>query len=47
LAHNLIQKLAELRTVVAVTHRTELLTLADEHIHLVVRPVPHLAGVHS
>jgi ABC-type transport system involved in cytochrome bd biosynthesis fused ATPase/permease subunit len=34
LTHQLIQKLAELRTVVAVTHRPELLTLADEHIHL-------------
>jgi thiol reductant ABC exporter CydD subunit len=40
LAHELIQKLAELRTVVAVTHRPELLTLADEHIHLVLRPAP-------
>ena len=34
LTHQLIQKLAELRTVVAVTHRPELLSLADEHIHL-------------
>jgi thiol reductant ABC exporter CydD subunit len=34
LAHQLIQRLAELRTVVAVTHRPELLVLADEHIHL-------------
>jgi ATP-binding cassette, subfamily C, bacterial CydD len=34
LAHQLIQKLAELRTVVAVTHRPELLHLADKHIHL-------------
>ena len=34
LAHGLIQRLAELRTVVAVTHRPELLALADEHIHL-------------
>ena len=43
LAHQLIQKLAELRTVVAVTHRPELLALADEHIHLVPRPAPNLA----
>ncbi|HEY5247866.1 MAG TPA: thiol reductant ABC exporter subunit CydD [Dermatophilaceae bacterium] len=42
LAHELIRKLAELRTVVAVTHRPELLTLADEHIHLVPRPTPTL-----
>jgi ATP-binding cassette subfamily C protein CydD len=34
LTHQLIQKLAEVRTVVAVTHRPELLNLADEHIHL-------------
>jgi ATP-binding cassette, subfamily C, bacterial CydD len=34
LTHQLIRKLAELRTVVAVTHRPELLALADEHIHL-------------
>jgi ATP-binding cassette subfamily C protein CydD len=45
LTHRLIQKLAELRTVVAVSHRPELLTLADEHIHLVPRPAPHLAVV--
>jgi len=47
LAHHLIQKLAELRTVVAVTHRPELLTLADEHIQLVPRLVPNLAVVLS
>ena len=47
LAHQLIQKLAELRTVVAVTHRPELLTLADEHIHLAPHPAPHLAAVLS
>jgi ABC-type transport system involved in cytochrome bd biosynthesis fused ATPase/permease subunit len=45
LAHQLIQKLAELRTVVAVSHRPELLTLADEHIHLVPRPAHNLAAV--
>ena len=46
LAHQLIQKLAELRTVVAVTHRPELLALADQHIHLGERlsdPAPELA----
>jgi ABC-type transport system involved in cytochrome bd biosynthesis fused ATPase/permease subunit len=43
LAHRLIQKLAELRTVVVVTHRPELLSLADEHIHLTPRPTPKLA----
>jgi thiol reductant ABC exporter CydD subunit len=47
LAHQLIQKLAELRTVVAVSHRPELLTLADEHIHLAPHPAPHLAAVLS
>jgi ATP-binding cassette, subfamily C, bacterial CydD len=40
LAHQLIRKLAELRTVVAVTHRPELLTFADEHIHLAPPPGP-------
>ena len=45
LAHRLIRELAELRTVVAVTHRPELLTLADAHIHLVPRPAPNLAVV--
>jgi thiol reductant ABC exporter CydD subunit len=47
LAHQVIQTLAELRTVVVVTHRPELLTLADEHIHLVPRPTAHLAVVPS
>jgi len=46
-AHRLIQKLAELRTVVAVTHRPELLTLADEHIHLTPHAAPNLAPVLS
>jgi thiol reductant ABC exporter CydD subunit len=45
LAHRLIQKLAELRTVVAVTHRSELLSLADEHIHLVTHPEARLASL--
>jgi ATP-binding cassette, subfamily C, bacterial CydD len=47
LAHQLIQQLAELRTVVAVTHRPELLALADQHIHLGERlsdPAPNLAA---
>jgi ATP-binding cassette subfamily C protein CydD len=47
LAHQLILKLAELRTVVAVTHRPELLGLAHEHVHLVTRPAPNLAAVLS
>jgi len=46
-AHRLIKKLAELRTVVAVTHRSELLALADEHIHLVSRPAAALAVVEA
>jgi ABC-type transport system involved in cytochrome bd biosynthesis fused ATPase/permease subunit len=47
LTHELIQKLAQLRTVVAITHRAELLALADEHIHLVPRPAAHLDVVLS
>ncbi len=47
LAHHLIQELAGLRTVVAVTHRPELLTLADQHLRLTVRPAPDLAEVPS
>jgi ATP-binding cassette subfamily C protein CydD len=47
LAHQLIQKLAELRTVLAVTHRPELLAVADEHIQLVPRPAHNLAMVPS
>ncbi len=43
LAHHLIQRLAALRTVVAVTHRPELLTLADQHIQLAPRPATNLA----
>jgi len=45
LAHALIRQLAQRRTVVAVTHRPELLSLADEHIHLAGRPAPDLAAV--
>ena len=47
LAHHLIQGLAERRTVVAVTHRPELLTLADQHIRLVVSSSPSLTEVPS
>jgi hypothetical protein len=32
---------------VVVTHRPELLTLADQHIHLVPQRAPHLAVVPS
>ncbi len=45
LAHHLIQQLAELRAVVTVTHRPELLALADQHIHLPLRPIANLAEV--
>jgi len=48
LAHHLIQKLAEDRTVVVVTHRAELLALADSHIELAPRrpdPASNLAAV--
>ncbi len=38
LAHHLIQRLAIARTVVVVTHRPELLTVADQHIQLAARP---------
>jgi thiol reductant ABC exporter CydD subunit len=50
LAHRLIERLAELRTVVAVTHRPELLALANEHIHLPQHqsgPAPDLSQVRS
>jgi ABC-type transport system involved in cytochrome bd biosynthesis fused ATPase/permease subunit len=47
LTHQLIQNLAKLRTVVVVTHRPELLTLADEHIHLLPRATPSLAAALS
>src|SRR5665811_1951903 len=47
LAHHLIQRLAALRTVVAVTHRPELLALADQHVQLVLRPAKTLAEVSS
>jgi len=47
LAHRLIQRLAEDRTVVVVTHRAELLALADSHLELAPRrpdPAPNLAA---
>jgi ATP-binding cassette, subfamily C, bacterial CydD len=44
LAHHTIQRLALLRTVVAVTHRPELLILADQHIQLALRPTPNLVA---
>ena len=47
LAHHMIQRLAALRTVVAVTHRPELLTLADKHVQLVLHPTTALAEVNS
>ncbi|NMM22168.1 MAG: thiol reductant ABC exporter subunit CydD [Phycicoccus sp.] len=47
LAHHLIQRLAELRTVVAVTHRPELLALADKHVQLLLRPTATLAEVRA
>jgi ABC-type transport system involved in cytochrome bd biosynthesis fused ATPase/permease subunit len=47
LAHQLIQRLAELRTVVVVSHRPEMLTLADRHVHLALRPASNLAKVSS
>ena len=47
LAHRMIQRLAALRTVVAVTHRPELLTLADKHVQLVLRPTTTLAEVRA
>jgi thiol reductant ABC exporter CydD subunit len=47
LAHHMIQRLAVLRTVVAVTHRPELLTLADQHIRIALRPTSNLVEVLS
>ncbi|HEY5182753.1 MAG TPA: thiol reductant ABC exporter subunit CydD [Dermatophilaceae bacterium] len=47
LAHHMIQRLAALRTVVAVTHRPELLTLADQHVQLSLRPTTTLAEARS
>ena len=43
LAHHLIEQLAELRAVVVVTHRPELLALANQHIHLPLGPTTNLA----
>lgn len=45
LAHHMIQRLAVARTVVAVTHRPELLTVAEQHIELAPRPTSNLVEV--
>jgi ATP-binding cassette subfamily C protein CydD len=45
LAHRLIAALARQRTVVAVTHRPELLTLADRHVRLELPAAPSLDEV--
>jgi thiol reductant ABC exporter CydD subunit len=42
LAHHMIQRLAVERTVVAVTHRPELLNVAEQHIELAPRPTSNL-----
>lgn len=42
LAHHMIQRLAVARRVVAVTHRPELLTVADQHIQLAARQTSNL-----
>ena len=42
LAHRMIQRLAVARRVVAVTHRPELLTVADQHIRLAAQPTSNL-----
>jgi len=47
LAHNLITRLAERRIVVVVTHRPELLSLADQHISLTASPAATLSEVLS
>jgi len=47
LAHRMIQRLAAWRTVVAVTHRPELLSLADKHVQLALSPTTTLAEVRS
>ena len=47
LAHHMIQRLAALRMVVAVTHRPELLTVADQHVQLALRPTMTLTEVRS
>ena len=43
LAHKLIQRLATQRIVVAVSHRPELLALADHNVHLAGRPMADLS----
>ena len=47
LAHQMIRRLAVLRTVVAVTHRPELLTLAHKHVQLAAPPISNRAVVHA
>ena len=47
LAHQMIRRLAVLRTVVAVTHRPELLTLAHRHVQLAAPPISNRAVVHA
>jgi len=47
LAHHLITRLAERRIVVVVTHRPELLSLADQHISLTASPAATLSEVLS
>lgn len=47
LAHHLIQRLAKLRVVVAVSHRPELLALAEQNVHLSLLPARNLDEVHS
>ncbi|MEP7017689.1 MAG: thiol reductant ABC exporter subunit CydD [Actinomycetota bacterium] len=46
-AHRLIQRLAEQRIVVAVSHRPELLTLADQSVSLALKPDANLHEVLS
>ena len=47
LAHQVIQRLSLLRTVVAVTHRPALLVLADQHFTIALRPTSNLVEVIS
>ena len=47
LAHHLIQRLAKLHVVVAVSHRPELLALAEQNVHLTLLPTRNLDEVHS
>jgi ATP-binding cassette, subfamily C, bacterial CydD len=47
LAHNLIRRLARQRIVVAVSHRSELLALADNNVEVTLAPEAHLNEVRS